>query len=106
MSAKSVLIHLKAYVPGLTCPPATPPCLKLFLQDLEFTLSCKVPVPTFLYLKKVTLLFCPGEAQKTSQIFSRTYKQNSRTFQDSKTIQDFSRMCQPWQLLCLNQGIC
>jgi len=32
-------------------------------------------------------LFCPGEARETSQIFSglpRTYKQNLRTFQDSK----------------------
>ena len=36
--------------------------------------------------------------EKTFQIFSRTYNQIqglSRTFQDSKKIQDFSRMWQP-----------
>jgi len=31
---------------------------------------------------KVVLLFCPGKARETSQIFSRTFK-------DSKKIQDF-----------------
>jgi len=40
-------------------------------------------------LKKVVSLFCPGEARETSQIFSRTYKQNSRTFQDSKNSRAF-----------------
>jgi len=43
MTAKSVLIHPQGLRPGArasTCPPATPLCLRLFLQDLEFTLSC------------------------------------------------------------------
>jgi len=43
-----------------------------------------------LLLKKLALLLCPGEARETSQIFLRT-------FQDSKKIQDFSRMWQPCQ---------
>ena len=38
-------------------------------------------------------------APETSQLFSRTFKQNSRTFQDSKKIQDFSRMWKPWNVL-------
>jgi len=42
-------------------------------------------------LKKVDLLFCPGEAWETSQIFSRTYKQNSRTFKDLPGQQKKSR---------------
>jgi len=36
---------------------------------------------------QVASLFCPGEAPEISRIFSRpfqTYKQNSKTFQDSK----------------------
>jgi len=28
----------------------------------------------YLLLKKVALLFCPGEARETSQIFSRTFQ--------------------------------
>jgi len=48
-----------------------------------------------LLLKKVASLFCPGEARETPQIYSRTYKQNSRTFQDSKKIQDFSACGNP-----------
>ena len=35
---------------------------------------------------------------KTFQLFSRTYKQNSRTFKNRKKIQDFSRMWQPCRL--------
>jgi len=79
---------LRARAP--TCSPVTPLWLWLFLQDLFMYL--------IFVLKKVALLFCPGEAQETSQIFqglSRTYKQNSRTFQDSKKIPDFSRKWQP-----------
>jgi len=54
-----------------------------------------------LLLKKVALLFCPGEARETFQIFSRTYKQNFRTFQYSKKIQDFFRMWQPCHMKSL-----
>jgi len=36
-----------------------------------------------------------GKPTKYFQGLSRTYKQNSRIFQDSKKIQDFSRMWQP-----------
>jgi len=96
MTAKSVLL----------CPHV-PPCyatlfnkaistrLRIhssFLNDLEFTLNF-----LGLLLKEVALLFSPGEIWETSQIFSRTYrpKQNSRTFQDSKKIQVFSKMWQP-----------
>jgi len=42
MTAKSVLIHHQGLRPGArdpTCSPATPLCLRLSLQDLEFTLS-------------------------------------------------------------------
>jgi len=41
MTAKTVLIYHQGLRPGArasTCPPATPFCLRLFLQDLEFTL--------------------------------------------------------------------
>jgi len=52
-------------------------------------------------LKKVALLFCPSEERKTSQVFSRTYKQNSRLsrtaknpgiFQDVATLQFMNRI--------------
>jgi len=37
-----------------------------------------------------------GKPPRYFQRLSRTCKQNSRTFQDSKKIKDFSRMWQPW----------
>jgi len=76
--------------PQLLCHEAhAPTCLPVFKA-----IFARFRMHSFMYLiflclllKKVTLLFCPGEAWKTTQIFSRTfqdYKQNSRTFQYSK----------------------
>jgi len=69
------------------------PILRLFLQDLEFTLSCTYFL--CLLLKKVALLFCHSEPRETSQIFSRT-------FQDSKKSRTFPECGNPgfraWQL--------
>jgi len=44
-----------------------------------------------LLLNRIALLFCPGEAWETFQIFSRTYTQNSRTFKDFPGQQKKSR---------------
>jgi len=40
MTAESVLIHVQGLCPGARAPTAMPMCLRLFLQNLEFTLSC------------------------------------------------------------------
>jgi len=54
--------------------------------------STEFRIHTFMYLiflclllKKVALLFCPGKARETSQIFSRTAK-NPGLFQDVVTL--------------------
>ena len=60
-------------------------CLVIIQQSFKFFQQCPGFVQlqyTSYYEKNFT--FCPGKSRKTFQIFSRTYEQNLRTFQDSK----------------------